>query len=237
MRSYSIVDVMISQDETKQTTFAEHGITKTKSAVAIDIETINLTPEPDFQNPAAWEPFAIAIAYRSNTGDIDSEVIIKTDRSPCEELRMYDKVVDWIEDRNPEILMTYNGTSYDIPIMQHRAWHEVRECPDRVETAARLDDLIHELDHKDLMGYVRRNRGYRVSLEQELEDRGIDYEKPRYDGKLVQGSDMPDWGRRITSADTDEEQAALLKVIRRYAESDVVPLFELYDGFNSGTMR
>lgn len=80
------------------------------------------------------------------------------------------------------------------------------------------------------MEYAVEERGYHVALDEMLDEHGIEADCPEWLGKEVSGSDMPSMGMELLSDRSNED---LREVVRRYAASDVAPLFELYDELHS----
>lgn len=202
----------------------------TNPRVALDIETISTVDEPDFSNPEHWLPFGIAVGYTDASMESpDVRVVFRSDSSIAAEGRMLDDVFDWIDDRtgpgsSPE-LVTYNGESYDVPILKHRAYRiDGAGCD--VNATHRLYLLLKTCEHVDLMQDMIDAKSYHVSLDDALAEHDIDADTPRWMGEKVTGSDMPEMGLELIS---DSDSPDLRDAVRRYAASDVAPLFELHD--------
>lgn len=196
---------------------------------AIDIETISTVDDPDFSDPEHWIPFCVAAGHLAPGDDEpEVEVLFRSDSSIAAERRLLDRTIDWIAERSessePLELVTYNGESYDIPILQHRA-AEISGSNPGVGVRNRLDLLLYSAEHVDLMQHVVDRRGYHASLDDVLDDHGIECDKPEWLGDKVTGGDMPEFGLELLSDRPDDE---LRDAVRRYAASDVQPLFDLH---------
>jgi hypothetical protein len=200
--------------------------------VALDIETIATVDSPDFEDPAHWIPFAIATGYRSPDGEIDVDVLFRDDCTAAAEARLLDEGLDWIAERTPadsREILTYNGNSYDLPILQHRAT-ELSNHEPQVRLPERLDLLLDSTPHTDLIEIMRERRGHWVSLDDALADHGIDAETVEWNGEKVTGADMLDMGLQLIRDDAPD---GLRDVVHRYAASDVRPLFRLDDALRA----
>lgn len=96
----------------------------------------------------------------------------------------------------------------------------------------RLYLLTQTSDHTDLILEMKEREGYWVSLDDALDMYGIDSDTPYWMDKPVEGSDMPSMGLELLS-NTDNPR--LRDVARRYAASDVEPLFELHEKLRGQT--
>lgn len=201
--------------------------------ISLDIETIPTVDEPDFDEPAHWMPFAVALGHRSDPGaDATVDVIFRGDDSVEAEEQMLTDTFDWISSQingseKLEIL-TYNGDSYDFPILRHRA-SELKASNPGVRVDKRLSLLLEIGVHNDLILEMKEREGHWISLDDALNLHGIESDDPTWLDKPVTGSDMPSMGLELL---TDRPNEDLRDVVRRYAESDVRPLFELYDVLN-----
>lgn len=196
--------------------------------VALDIETISTVPDPDFDAPEHWVPFCIATGHVSpSSPSPDVEVHFREDSTLESEAQLLHDVVDWVADRcdsGDRILVTYNGNSYDIPILKHRGRAIDGEIPG-VNVTQRLYFLVKTSQHADLMEDMVERKGYHVSLDDCLDEFSIDSDAPKWMDKPVTGSDMPSMGLELLS---DRDNPRLRDAVRRYAASDVEPLFELH---------
>lgn len=195
--------------------------------VAIDIETIPLEQDPDFNNPSDWTVFAVAIGHSSPESDTVVDVLFRDSPHFNSERELIDRMIDWIAERTSgeaRTLITYNGESYDLPILKHRAYVLDDENPES-NLAERLYLLLETSLHTDLIQLMEDKKGYYVSLDDALEEFGIDADEPSWLGSTVTGADMPSMGLELISGRDNPE---LRETVRRYAASDVEPLFELH---------
>ncbi len=195
--------------------------------VAVDIECVNLIPEPDleFSDPSHWSVFCIPVGYRSPTGDVTTAVIFRRGPSLNDERELIERVTDWIRDSRPSKIITYNGEHYDYPILRHRAGVTATESLGAHDTLTNLEIVIGNIEHTDLFPVVKEDAGYNVPLDSALNYHDIPTEETELNGSVIDGSDMPDLGVRIMTGDAT---AAEKKAVADYAESDVEPLFSLY---------
>lgn len=200
--------------------------------IALDIETIPTVQDPDFNDPSHWVPFAAALGYQRPCGEVNVDVLFRDDGSVEAEAELFDSVLDWVaarcDGREDRELITYNGDSYDIPILQHRSYIVTNEISWSNATE-RLYLFIQTSDHVDLMQDMVAANGYHVSLDDALADHGIEADEPEWMGSKVTGADMPEMGLELLSDRPDGVNADLRDVVRRYAKSDVKPLFGLRD--------
>ena len=197
--------------------------------VALDIETVSTVSDPDFSNPAHWIPFAVAVGHSSPSSACSINVHFRKGESLRAEADLFHDVIDWAASRcNQEnrIVISYNGSSYDIPILRHRA----RILDDELgeDLTQRLYFLLDTATHHDLMDDMVEQKGYHVSLDDALSMHDIEAEEPEWNGEKVTGADMPNFGLELMSGYPDNVNSDLREVTRRYAQSDVEPLFELH---------
>lgn len=195
---------------------------------ALDIETIPLVDDPTFDDPAHWTVFAVALGHSPEQGERSVTVLFRDDHTLTSEGELINDAITWIADRtstSTRKFLTYNGVNYDIPILKHRS-ARVEDVEPGVSICERLSLLLDMSDHVDLIQVMRNQTDEWVSLDDALEEHGIATDEPTWMGTTVSGSDMPRMGLELL---TDRENADLREVVRRYAESDVAPLFELHE--------
>lgn len=197
-------------------------------AVAVDIECINLVPPPDlaFTDPSHWTVFAIPIGYRDSEGTIETDVLFRSGTSLCDERKLIDRMLEWVRDRRPAELLTFNGTAYDEPILRYRARVSTRECRGHYNTNDNLELVLDQLTHVDLFPIIKAQAGGNVPLESALAYHGIPDEPTYLNGEEITGKSMPDLGLKIISGTASNDE---LRAVKEYAESDVQPLFALAD--------
>lgn len=196
--------------------------------IALDIETVPVVDDPDFGEPSDWRVFAIVLGHEHTHG-IDVDVLFRRGEGVAVEHELYTRSLDWIEtrigsDESCEIL-TYNGSNYDLPILEHRIdrLDNTLECG----LSTRVNRLANRATHTDLLDMVIASQGYRMPIDDLLAMLMIDYDTVRWpDGRKVVGEDMLDVGPDILGGQIDDET---LEVARRYAASDVRPLFRAHD--------
>lgn len=190
---------------------------------ALDLEATPTCDDPSFTDPADWRPFAVVLAYEREDCT-ETIVITASDETLAAEAVMYHNSITWIAERltgPPTRLLTYNGRQYDIPILEYRAGVVQRDVP------RRLDLLAEYTDHIDLLDLVVKDRGHRMSIDDVLAMLRLDSDTPTWDsGRKVTGEDMLELGPRILSGDATDDE---LDAVKRYAASDVRPLFEVHD--------
>lgn len=198
--------------------------------IALDIETIPLETDPDFEKPCHWTVFAVALGHIDDSmTEPDINVVFRDNPSTRAENRLLSVTLDWIAERAPTAenreLLTYNGSKYDLPILQNRARRAQRSHP-QDNVLERLALFLDSTDHIDLIQIMREKEGHWVSLDDALEAHSIDADEPYWLDKPITGADMPEMGLEIL---TDRPNDDLREAVRRYAASDVAPLFELDD--------
>jgi len=199
--------------------------------IALDIETIPTVSDPAFDNTDHWVPFATALGYSpAGGGDVDVEVIFREDYTLEAEAELLNSSIDWIAARinGDGELLTYNGSSYDLPILKHRG-RELRRSKPGVNVIERLVLLLDTVNHVDLIELNKDRLGYYKSLEDTLQEFRIEYDEPYWLDKPITGSDMPEMGLELIADRPDGVNDDLRAAVRRYAASDVGPLFELDD--------
>lgn len=196
-------------------------------AVAVDIECIPLVSDPDyeFQDPTHWSTFCIPVAHHDDESDsVESAVLVREGATLRDEMQLLEEFVEWVRARSPTTLITYNGSSYDLPILKHRASTVAHEVPGDHSVGMDVEILCKALDHRDLFTEVKADAGYNVPLESALEFHDINTVETKLNGREITGADMPRLGLRILSGRASENE---IRAVNRYAESDVAPLFEL----------
>lgn len=194
--------------------------------IALDIETIPLAKDPDFDSPEDWSVYAIALGHSAPDSDTVVDVLFRDNPHFTAERDLIERMIDWVADHTrgeARTILTYNGESYDLPVLRHRAY-ELDEAITDSNLAERLYLLLETSLHTDLIQIMKERKGYFVSLDDALEEHNIDADKPEWMGKPLEGSDMPSMGLELISSRQNDE---LRKKVYRYAASDVKPLFDL----------
>lgn len=195
--------------------------------VALDIETIPLVNEPDFQNPEHWTVFAVALGHSPPHGNHSVTVLFRDNPTLTAEGQLITDTIDWIADQtnSGRTILTYNGLNYDIPILKHRA-SRIDTVDPGENIAERLNLLLDTSDHVDLIQSMKECEESWVSLDDALELHDIAADEPEWKGAKVTGADMPAMGLELL---TDRPNSDLRETVRRYAASDVAPLIDLHD--------
>ncbi|MFP9192773.1 ribonuclease H-like domain-containing protein [Natrialbaceae archaeon A-CW1-1] len=203
--------------------------------LALDIETVPTVTDPSFDDPSDWKPFCLTVGYQSGCGEsVETEVLLRQGSTFRYERLMFDDFFDWVCDRhdtsNRIELVTYNGQNYDIPILKDRAYKIAGELDS--DTIDRLYLLLQACDHADLILDLKANLGYFCSLDDALAMHNIEADAPMWNGSKVTGKDMLSMGEKIMQGKASDE---LIEAVRRYAASDVRPLFNLHDKIKQKT--
>jgi hypothetical protein len=199
--------------------------------ITIDIETIPLVNGPDFQNPEHWTVFAVALGHAPPQGDTNVTVLFRDNPTLTAEGELINDTIDWIADRTDSgrTILTYNGNNYDLPVLKHRA-SRIDDVDSGMSVSKRLNLLLDTSNHVDLIQEMKDRKGDWVSLDDALEIHQITADEPEWMGSKVTGDDMPSMGIELL---TDRPNADLREAVRRYAASDVAPLFELRDSLQT----
>jgi len=202
--------------------------------LAVDIETVPTTDGVDFDDPTAWEIFAIAVGFRSgHASPVQSTVFVREGDTRRDERKLLAQLTNWMRDHDPlDVVLTYNGDEFDLPIIAERADAVMRSDVYHEGTLSfALYDAL-DVPHRDL--FVEAREGIPddekwPTLDEALTERGIRTSVPKLDGERVVGAEMPDLGRSVLDGSITTEER---EVVIQYAESDVRPLFELADALD-----
>jgi hypothetical protein len=209
-------------------------MTDSRDRIALDLETIPLVDNPDFETPAHWTVFAAALGH-SDGDATEVDVLFRDSHTYTSEAALINDAIDWIAERagSNRVILTYNGENYDLPVLKHRA-----ERIDAAETGSnvseRLSLLLDTSQHVDLIEDMRDMTGDWVSLDDALESHDITADTPMWMGEKVAGADMPSMGLELL---TERDNTDLREAVRRYAASDVEPLFELHESLQGRAGR
>lgn len=225
--------------------------------VALDIETVVRGPPAD-TTLEDHELFCICLGHRPGPDEpVESAVFLRDRWGPAGELAVLEAALDWLEPRQGDRLLTYNGADFDLPRLRARAV----ECLERLDSTSpaltRLETVLATHEHEDLFLEVcepyERTVGHRPSFEAACEAVGVTVpETPLADYDLgfidlaahrstidamkshLIGIDVPVLGERYL--DLLEAGAAETNTVREieaavthYARTDVEPLFALAD--------
>lgn len=230
---------------------------KENHRVAIDIETVSPNhkywEKPDFRDPNDFELLAVALAYQQSPGsDIQTQVFMRDGWGPDSELALIYDTVTQLEAAEAETYLTYNGEAFDFPHLRGRARIAAEDAGTDGALAERIDRILSAGTSDDLKHDAWRAFGKYTTLEdtcahmrvsQETPDwqeyaHGLNADDFRVDrdkgNKLLTGADVAQFGEHYLdwcdgdSAD-EKRRSELEELLRVYAVSDVVPLFELAD--------
>lgn len=200
----------------------------TDSLLAIDIETMPVVDDPDFQDPSHWRVLAIALGSVAPTTEQQTAVLLRRSDSQHAEAMLLDRAIRWLKARDASTICTYNGSRFDFPILRHRARKTIP--PDikfQTSVASRLDRMLNDHAHRDLFQEICNldNPSTWLSLEDACHEHDIELSSARYEKKIVTGGDVPRLGAKILDVATDSGEEE--QVLRDYATEDVRPLLEL----------
>lgn len=205
-------------------------------AFALDIEAINTVSPPEFDNPAGWDPFAIGVAHLDESGADSPEtaVLFREGDTPDDLETLLERAITWLHERATpdEALYTYNGTEFDLPILNECAL-ELSAKPPYAATAQRLQALLSLLDHRDLFVDMQKELDEDdrwLSLDACYEAHGVAVHSPP---DAPTGAEMPAMGRKIIAGGKDADR--MKRRVRPYVEADVAPLFDLAAEYGHGT--
>lgn len=188
--------------------------------VALDLETVPLVDSPNLSDPSHWEIFAVALAYRPRPGtNIDVSVKILTEAGLNAEKKLLTEMCGWVELRDPDCIITFNGENYDLPILRERG-------------GGRVESLLNQTTHNDVYRHVkdRARENESCSLDAVLDRHDLQNPGVQFEGEIISGEDMPRFARAIWGDMVGgERKRELLRCVEFYASSDIRPLIELWD--------
>jgi len=219
--------------------------------IAIDIETISLNDDPDFEDTSDWELLAVGVGYQPDPrGHIESEVLFREggwDTKYTADLLQ--RVRDWCKDKNATVV-TYNGNRFDKIHLQNWSKQAAKRT-NRGPLHIQYDILFHK--HVDLKPIANEkcedwpDWQRHASYEKVCKWEGINVPEMRYDefgiedlinnlginSPVVKGKHIgAKLGERyiqhnIQGTTDTEEFRKLRELIRGYTESDIIPLIRL----------
>lgn len=200
----------------------------TRPLLALDIETMPVVDDPDFNAPSHWRVLAIALGSVSPRTEQQTTVLLRRSDSKTAEAMLIDRAIMWLQARNASTLVTYNGSTFDLPILRHRAQATMPSVRFDTSVSKRLNSMLDAATHRDLFRELRRRRGENapwLSLEDACYEYDIEITSARYEREIVNGSDVPRLGAKILDVATDSADEE--RVLREYASEDVRPLIQL----------
>ena len=226
--------------------------------LALDLETIspNVPPDrkPDFSNPRQFEVFIVGVGYQSEPGKpIDVEALVRTGIGPDAELNVIERALDWIDERDADTLLTYNGDEFDLGLLLERTRIAAEESTaGRRELLDRVNALLERCESDDLKPACWDAFGDYTRFEDACAVAGVDcptthwaeydhpmepdnWRRPEHRGKSeLVNADVPEFGERylrLLDAGNEGEPVVeeLHRMLTEYTLGDVKPLFELAD--------
>jgi hypothetical protein len=156
-RQVSRLDKEPDQGSTKPEMIVERLGDLTRVA-ALDIETIATVDEETLEvgNPDHNEILCVGLGYRDRSSQrTESTVLFRKNRSLAAEQSLINEVVNWIEIRDIEGLLTFNGAGYDLPMLVGRSNRLATTLEDQA-FASHVRDSLGSFLHADLA--VLKNR-------------------------------------------------------------------------------
>lgn len=197
--------------------------------LALDIEATPDDPaNPDFDAPETWTIWAVNLSFRADAQTTpETTVLIRRSDSARHARQLLAAVANWILDKSPvDALLTYNGESYDMPILNHHI--DEIESHDE-ELAAYICDAL-SAPHRDLfaeiVGELPESEPW-PSLSSALTHRQIQPATTTLDGDLVDGEATIPLGEKVLSDGVGALTASEKRAVIEYGKSDVIPLHPL----------
>lgn len=219
--------------------------------LAVDIETVSLTDDPDFEDTSDWELLAVGLGYQPGLGaDIESDVLFREGEWGIEATNdLLERVREWCSDKKATTV-TFNGDRFDKVHLQNWSKKAAKRCNNG---PLQIQYEILFRDHVDLKPIAKRQcvdwPGWKnhASYEEVCEWEGIDVPETRFDEydldamleqtaidkPVVEGRHLGEYlGTRYvqhhTQGTTDSGEFEELKqLIYDYTESDIRPLIRL----------
>lgn len=225
--------------------------TLSDAVLAVDIETISLTDDPDFEDTSDWELLAVGLGYQPGPdADIESEVLFREGGLGIEATsNLLERVRGWCSNKKGTTV-TFNGERFDKPHLQN--WS--KKAAERGSNGPlQIQYEILFRDHVDLKPLAKRQcedwPGWKnhASYEEVCEWEGIDVPETRFDDydlnavleqtainePVVEGSHLGEhlgarYVQHYTRGTTDSRECKELRqLIYEYTESDIRPLIKL----------
>lgn len=135
--------------EIDSTNFHPTGHVMGDPRFAFDIETVSpdLGPdeELDFEDSNQFELFISSVGYQPEPGSkIETELIYRDGLGPGSELDVIEETLDWIDERDGEKLLTFNGSGFDLIHLRGRAKLASEASGSRNGVSDRVEDFLEE---------------------------------------------------------------------------------------------
>lgn len=216
--------------------------------LAIDIETVPADPDadgtnPDFLNSREFGLLGVGLGVRSRETDgREVEVLFREDIDPHSEVRLLRRICDWIQQYDDvDTIISYNGTAFDFRHLLGRAEILAQET-NAEQLPVTVAQCLSLPSHRDLFHEYRSRHSSWASLEEALDEYGIDAPAPVYwDDEKVTNSRIPQLGadylRGRAGLSADVPVDALEETLREYTRRDVDPLFDLAGQMEIGRLQ
>lgn len=221
------------------------------AVLAVDIETISLTDDPDFEDTSDWELLAVGLGYQPDPGaDIESEVLFREGERGIEATSdLLERVREWCSDKKATTV-TFNGERFDKTHLQNWSKKAAKTCSNG---PLQIQYALLFRDHVDLKPIAKQQcedwPGWKshASYEEVCEWEGIDVPETRFDDydldavleqsaindPVVKGRHLGEhlgarYVQHYAQGTTDSKEfEELRKLAYEYTESDIRPLIRL----------
>jgi hypothetical protein len=216
--------------------------------LAIDIETVPADPDadgsnPDFLDSREFGLLGVGLGVRSRETDgREVEVLFREDIDPHSEVRLLKRICDWIQQYDDvDTIITYNGTSFDFRHLLGRAEILAQET-NAEQLPATVANSLSLPSHRDLFHEYQRRHSSWASLEDALDEYGLDVPDPVYwNDEKVTNARIPQLGTDYlcgrAGLSSEVPVDALEETLREYTRRDVEPLFDLAGEMEIGQLQ
>ncbi|WP_336359246.1 hypothetical protein [Haladaptatus sp. ZSTT2] len=225
--------------------------------VTIDIETTSPTLDagqrPNFQNPRDFEIFTINVGAIDPDGSQSTAVFFREDSSPESELAVIESAVEWCLEKNPDVVYSYNGESFDFIHLAGRPSLAAQEAHVEDTVSPLVTEFLQGTKSIDLKKPIWTKFGAALSFEDAVSratgqpvpqtmwqefDHGIPLAKERAEAGLnplpseLRPSDIPILGEYYLSyCDAKKGSTTALEELERmlthYGNNDIAAQFDL----------
>lgn len=223
-----------------------------QTRVAFDIETVSPTVPadqyPEFNNPNHFEVQAGAIAIEENGEHVETVTHFRDGWGPNAEIDLIESLTEELLAASPDVTYTVNGEGFDFWLLRERAQILGDELDD-IDLDETLSGIESEIAHEDLQPEIWSQWGKYTTLEEALDEAGINVEettigefdlpvspdewRPQRGPPHVESSDVAILGETYLSAvdegSLDEQTRELERMLDHYVRADVEKLFHLAD--------
>jgi len=128
---------------------------------ALDIETITTVSERELEppNPDHQELLCTGVGYRGSLNEeIEAEVLFREDETASAELDAIEAVVNWIDAKDVDVLITFGGAWFDLPVLVGRAERAAAEIgePGRAENVRTSSPTTMPTSRRQRIGCLGR---------------------------------------------------------------------------------